>query len=77
MPTLSLDQQRIRSLTPREVEVMELLVLGLNNQEIADRLGCTRKTIENHVTHVMTKADMEGTGRRVLLGIWYDRQKSR
>jgi non-specific serine/threonine protein kinase len=42
-------------LTPREVEVVRLIVAGRRDQEIADALFLSRRTIQTHVTHVFTK----------------------
>jgi LuxR family transcriptional regulator, regulator of acetate metabolism len=47
---------RIHSLlTPREVEVMELLVHGATNKQIAERFVVTEGTVKAHVTHVYRK----------------------
>ncbi len=42
-------------LTPREVEVLELLALGLPNREIADRLGISDRTAKFHVGSILGK----------------------
>jgi DNA-binding NarL/FixJ family response regulator len=42
-------------LTDREREVLALLAQGLNNQEIADRLVLSIKTIRNHVSNIFSK----------------------
>ena len=44
-----------RQLTPREREVMSLVVAGLLNKQIALRLGTSEKTIKIHRRHVMQK----------------------
>jgi FixJ family two-component response regulator len=50
---------RFDSLTPREKEVLDLVVAGLLNKQIADELGTSELTIKTHRAHVMekTKAD--------------------
>ncbi len=47
---------RIHSLlTRREIEVMELLVTGETNKQIAARLVLTEGTVKSHVTHIFRK----------------------
>jgi len=47
---------RIHSLlTPREIEVMELLVHGSTNKQIAERLVVAEATAKSHVTHIFRK----------------------
>ena len=48
-------QVRFESLTPREREVMHLVVCGLLNKEIAAELGTVEKTIKVHRARVMEK----------------------
>lgn len=48
-------RSRYVSLTPREAEVLPLLVSGLANKAVAARLGTTEKTIKVHRAHVMQK----------------------
>lgn len=43
------------ALTPRETEVMNLVVAGLLNKQIADQLGASELTIKTHRAHVMEK----------------------
>jgi DNA-binding CsgD family transcriptional regulator/tetratricopeptide (TPR) repeat protein len=42
-------------LTAREHEVLQLLVEGLSNQQIADRLFLSKRTIEHHVGNIFVK----------------------
>lgn len=46
---------RLDSLTPREREVLELLVVGHPNKVIAHRLDISPRTVEIHRAHVMEK----------------------
>ena len=55
------------SLSPREVEIIELVAEGLTNQEIAGRLTISKRTVDNHVSNVFTKT---GSKNRVALLNW-------
>jgi len=45
-------------LTPRELEVLELISEGLSNQEIADQLYIEVGTVKNHVHNILKKLDV-------------------
>ena len=42
-------------LTEREREVLELIAQGENNQEIAQRLHVSSKTVSNHISNIFNK----------------------
>jgi DNA-binding NarL/FixJ family response regulator len=44
-----------RELSPREREIADLVAAGASNPEIAQALFLSRKTVERHVTHILTK----------------------
>jgi len=46
-----------QSLTPRQLDVLRLLAQGLQNKEIAARLGVTDRTVKFHVGSILTKMD--------------------
>jgi len=48
-------RQRFDTLTPREREVMTLLVTGRMNKQIASDLGTSEITVKVHKRHIMTK----------------------
>jgi two-component system, LuxR family, response regulator FixJ len=50
---------RLARLTPREREVLDLLILGKGNKEVALELGLSRKTIDIHRAHVMMKLGVD------------------
>ena len=60
-------RERFSVLTPREREVMDLVVDGKANKEVALALGVSRKTVEFHRTNIMKKLDMDGVARLVRL----------
>jgi DNA-binding NarL/FixJ family response regulator len=45
----------VESLTPREVEVLELVAAGLPNKAIAARLGISAQTVKFHLTSITGK----------------------
>jgi FixJ family two-component response regulator len=47
--------QRAKALTPRERQVMELLVAGKLNKQIGANLGATESTIKTHRAQIMRK----------------------
>jgi predicted ATPase/DNA-binding CsgD family transcriptional regulator len=42
-------------LTPREVEVLKLVAVGSSNQEIADTLVISERTVNSHLVHIFNK----------------------
>lgn len=46
---------RVALLTPRERQVMEMVVIGQSNRQIAAELSLSEKTVEVHRAHVMEK----------------------
>ena len=48
-------RKRLRTLTPREHQVLALVVTGLLNKQIAGELGTTEETIKVHRGRVMSK----------------------
>ncbi|RDJ98010.1 response regulator transcription factor [Paraburkholderia lacunae] len=49
---------RLRRLTPRELEVMALVVTGRLNKQVAGELGTVEKTIKAHRARVMSKMEV-------------------
>lgn len=52
------DDERVRDLTPRELEVLKLMARGATNAEIADELVISEVTVKTHVNHILTKLDL-------------------
>ena len=48
-------REYLDSLTPREVQVLELIIEGLPNRVVAEKLGISEKTVEAHRAHIMRK----------------------
>jgi DNA-binding NarL/FixJ family response regulator len=46
------------ALTPRELEVLQLLAEGLTNQQVGSRLGLSARTVKTHVQNLLVKLDV-------------------
>lgn len=58
-------------LTPREREVLALMVEGLTNPDIAQRLVVTRSTAKAHVSNILSKLGVSNRGEAIALAIQY------
>jgi NarL family two-component system response regulator LiaR len=57
------------SLTDREVEVLQHMALGLTNQEIADALVLSERTVRTHVTNILAKLGLSNRTQAVLYAL--------
>jgi DNA-binding NarL/FixJ family response regulator len=62
-------QPRVRDLTSREREVLQLLVEGHGNKEIGSALGITTKTAETHRARIMAKLELHSMSELVRYAI--------
>jgi len=60
-------EARLRSLTPREREVVLLIGEGVNNKKIASRLMITEHTVKAHLTTIFRKLGLSGRVQLALL----------
>lgn len=64
-----------RALTPRELEVVEWIAAAKRNGEIGKILGCSSRTVQKHVQHILEKLHLE---TRIAVCIWwYERRLDR
>ena len=54
-------------LTPAEQRIIRLLLEGLSNRAIAERLVLSHRTVESHISHALAKT---GCGNRLELALW-------
>lgn len=66
------DQPALPRFTPREHQVLNLLVSGHANKEIAELLGISIKTVEKHRGSVMAKLDVRSIAQLVAQALKYD-----
>jgi NarL family two-component system response regulator LiaR len=63
-------QSRIGAdLTARESEVLTLMVEGLTNPEIAERLTISRATASSHVSHILQKLEVSNRAEAIVLAV--------
>jgi DNA-binding NarL/FixJ family response regulator len=58
-------EERVGNLTPREIEVVRLIVQGMTNKEIASHLRLSVKTVEAHRTATMKKLDLHSVAELI------------
>lgn len=56
-------------LTKRELEVLQLLVLGKSNQDIATEMLITERTVKFHVTNILTKLKVSDRTQAVVVAL--------
>jgi FixJ family two-component response regulator len=62
---LNVIRARFDALTPRENDVLQLVVAGLLNKQIADELGMSELTVKTHRAHVMEKTQADSLAHLV------------
>jgi DNA-binding NarL/FixJ family response regulator len=58
--------QVIDELTPREMEVLKLITEGLRNNEIAERLFISEKTVGTHISNIFSKLQVADRSQAIL-----------
>lgn len=67
-PASALPTSPMQALTPREIEVLGMLALGLGNKTIAKQLGISEHTVKFHVSSIFTKLNASSRTEAVTLG---------
>jgi DNA-binding NarL/FixJ family response regulator len=60
---------KVEGLTPRELEVLQLLVQGMNNRAIAESLFISDRTVQAHLTSIFAKLQVSSRLEAVLTAI--------
>jgi len=61
-------EEKLRALTDREIDVVELIAKGLTNAEISDNLFITEGTVKNIVSQILNKLALK---HRTQIAIYY------
>jgi DNA-binding CsgD family transcriptional regulator len=66
------ERRAFAELTARELEVLQALAEGLDGQEVADRLGISRRTERNHVAHILAKLGVNSRLQALVVALRHD-----
>lgn len=69
------ESSRESSLTPREMEILEMICRGASNKDIARDFGISYQTVKNHVTAILHKLGVKDRTQAVLYALrkdWFD-----
>lgn len=66
---IDIDMPKENALTARETELLQLIGQGLGNQEIAQRLFLSEKTVKNHLTNIFRKLHVSDRNQAVIYAI--------
>lgn len=58
----------VRGMTPREKEILKVILEGSSSKEIASRLNISTKTVDVHRMHIMQKMNATSPGHLIVLG---------
>lgn len=68
----TIEREKLPKLSKREEEILELVCMGKSNEEIAEKLFISKRTVENHKTNLIQKTE---TGNTVNLVIYAYKNK--
>ena len=57
----------LTDLTPRELEILQLLITGKTNKAIANQVYISKKTVEFHLDNIYSKI---GVRSRLMASVW-------
>jgi DNA-binding NarL/FixJ family response regulator len=60
---------QLAELSPRELEVLQLIASGANNREIAEQLYISEKTVKNHITSILSRLSLRDRTQAALFAV--------
>ena len=60
------NQRLLEPLTPRELEVLQLIVTGLDNQEISQKLYIAVPTVKKHINRIFSKLGVDSRAKAIV-----------
>jgi two-component system, NarL family, nitrate/nitrite response regulator NarL len=67
-----LRRRRVFGLTPRELDIVRMVVGGFTNKEIAEKLAIGENTVKSHLTHIFNKV---GASSRIELALFAEHHR--
>ena len=64
-----MDKEKLKSLTKREVEILDQVASGMFNKEIANNLGISERTVKNHISNIFKKIDVSDRTQAAVFAI--------
>lgn len=71
LSTMAADETAAGRLTDRELDVLVCLAKGASNQDIADKLFISEKTVKNHITSILRKLNVKDRTQAAIYAIKY------
>lgn len=59
----------VNTLTEREIEILQQVALGKTNQEIADELFLSERTVRTHITNILAKLRLSNRTQAALYAL--------
>jgi DNA-binding NarL/FixJ family response regulator len=69
---VELRRRRVFGLTPRELEIVRMVVGGFTNKEIGEKLAIGENTVKSHLTHIFNKV---GASSRIELALFAEHHR--
>jgi len=69
LKTIKKDKETHTELSERELEILVLICQGFSNQEIADQLFISKRTVDKHRANILEKSESKNTAQLVVYAI--------
>jgi DNA-binding CsgD family transcriptional regulator len=67
LPAARVGGAAFAALTPRKLDLVELIAQGRDNAQIAAQLALSEKTVKNHITSIFAKLEVENRSQAIVL----------
>jgi len=69
MPAFLAGKDQTEMLTAREREILQLLAVGMSNNDVAEKLFISQETVKSHVRHILTKLEADTRTHAVAIAL--------